>query len=133
MIWCSFFIFEFIIYTKLLSFKYLFFKQFVLFCFFIINCITVVFLLLTYIFLKTNSTDLYHFFFGFVKVSISLRLIRIFLLFKNRFFFLSFYISFSAFILFLKSFLSILFIYFFFFFYAFFCFCLLFWFSFFFH
>ena len=94
MIWCSFFIFEFIIYTKLLSFKYLFFKQFVLFCFFIINCITVVFLLLTYIFLKTNSTDLYHFFFGFVKVSISLRLIRIFLLFKKYKTFETFYRTF---------------------------------------
>ena len=93
-VWCSVFIFEFIIYIRQFSFKYLIFKEFVLFCFFIINCITVVFLLLTYIFLKTNHLDLYNSFFNLVKVFISLRLIRIFLLFKKYKTFETFYRTF---------------------------------------
>ena len=93
-VWCSVFIFEFIIYIRQFSFKYLIFKEFVLFCFFIINCITVVFLLLTYIFLKTNHIDLYNSFFNLVKVFISLRLIRIFLLFKKYKTFETFYRTF---------------------------------------
>ena len=55
--WCSILIFEFIICVKYLTFKYIIYNEFVLFCFFIINCLTVIFLLFTFIFLQTKNED----------------------------------------------------------------------------
>ena len=92
--WCSILIFEFIICVKYLTFKYIIYNEFVLFCFFIINCMTVIFLLLTFIFLQTKNEDAYRILFNFVRVFVSMRLIRIFLLFKKYNTFETFYKTF---------------------------------------
>ena len=92
--WCSILIFEFIICVKYLTFKYIIYNEFVLFCFFFINCMTVIFLLLTFIFLQTKNEDAYRILFNFVRVFVSMRLIRIFLLFKKYNTFETFYKTF---------------------------------------
>ena len=92
--WCSILIFEFIICVKYLTFKYIIYNEFVLFCFFIINCMTVIFLLFTFIFLQTKNEDAYRILFNFVRVFVSMRLIRIFLLFKKYNTFETFYKTF---------------------------------------
>ena len=92
--WCSILIFEFIICVKYLTFKYIIYNEFVLFCFFIINCMTVIFLLFIFIFLKTKNEDAYRILFNFVRVFVSMRLIRIFLLFKKYNTFETFYKTF---------------------------------------
>ena len=93
-LWCSFFIFEFIIYVKNLTIKYLLFKEFVLFCFFVINCFCLLFLLLTYIFLKVGNEEVHNILLNIVKVFVSLRMIRIFLVFKKYNTFRTFYRTF---------------------------------------
>ena len=82
-VWCTIFIFEFIIYVKHFPFKYLILNEFVLFCFFIINCITLLFLLLTFISLETNAESAHTVLMNIVKVFVCMRMIRIFLLFKK--------------------------------------------------
>ena len=82
-IWCLFFFFEFAIYKDHFSFKYLFAKEFILVLFFFINCIILIFLLLIFIFIKVGLDDLAKYFINFIKVLISLRMIRVFLLFKK--------------------------------------------------
>ena len=82
-IWCSIFIFEFIIYVKHFPFKYLIFNEFVLFCFFIINCVTLLLLLLTFMFIETNIEEAHTVLMNIVKVFVCMRMIRIFLLFKK--------------------------------------------------
>ena len=82
-IWCSVFIFEFVIYTKYFPFKYLVKNEFVLFCFFIINCATLLLLLLTFMFIETNLEEAHTVLMNIVKVFVCMRMIRIFLLFKK--------------------------------------------------
>ena len=82
-IWCSIFIFEFIIYVKHFPFKYLIFNEFVLFCFFIINFVTLLLLLLTFMFIETNIEEAHTVLMNIVKVFVCMRMIRIFLLFKK--------------------------------------------------
>ena len=82
-IWCLFFIFEFVVYKDHFSFKYLLAKEFILILFFFINCIILSILLLTFIFIKIGNDDLADSFLNVVKVLIALRMIRVFLLFKK--------------------------------------------------
>ena len=82
-VWCTIFIFEFIIYLKYFPFKYIFFNEFVLFCFFIINCVTLLFLLLTFIFIEANMEEAQTVLMNIVKVFVCMRMIRILLLFKK--------------------------------------------------
>ena len=82
-IWCLFFIFEFVVYKEHFSFNYLFAKEFILILFFFINCIILSILLLTFIFIKTGNDNLADSFLNVVKVLIALRMIRVFLLFKK--------------------------------------------------
>ena len=82
-IWCLFFIFEFVVYKEHFSFNYLFAKEFILLLFFFINCIILSILLLTFIFIKTGNDNLADSFLNVVKVLIALRMIRVFLLFKK--------------------------------------------------
>ena len=93
-VWCSILIFEFIMCARHLTFKYIIYNEFVLFCFFIINCLTVILLLLTFIFLQTNNKEVYRILFNFVRVFVSMRLIRIFILFKKYKTFETFYKTF---------------------------------------
>ena len=82
-IWCLFFIFEFVVYKEHFTFNYLFAKEFILILFFFINCIILSILLLTFIFIKTGNDNLADSFLNVVKVLIALRMIRVFLLFKK--------------------------------------------------
>ena len=82
-IWCLFFLFEFFVYIKNFSFKHILYKEFVLFLFFIINCTILLVLFITFIIILSDNKDLANTFINYVKVVISLRMIRIFLLFKK--------------------------------------------------
>ena len=82
-VWCFFFVFEFLVYLKYFSFKYILAKEFILFLLFIINCIILLNLLFAFISIKLDNENLAKFLIIFVKVVISLRMLRIFLLFKK--------------------------------------------------
>ena len=82
-IWCLFFVFEFIVYIKNFSFKYLLQREFILVLFFIINCIILTVLLLLFIFIKIDNDKMTDFFINVEKVLIALRMLRVFLLFKK--------------------------------------------------
>jgi len=82
-IWCLFFVFEFVVYKEHFSFKYLIAKEFILILFFIINCIILLVLLLVFIFIKLDKEEVADVFMNIVKVLIALRMIRVFLLFKK--------------------------------------------------
>ena len=82
-VWCLFFLFEFFVYFKYFSFAYILSKEFILFLFFIINCAILLLFFLTFIIIKSNNEDLSKTFINYIKVVISLRMIRIFLLFKK--------------------------------------------------
>ena len=90
-IWCSVFFFEFILYVRNIPFRYLIRKEFVLCCFFVINCFTLFFLLLTFIFLLVDKEEEHNVLMNIVKVFICMRMIRIFLLFKKYNTFETFY------------------------------------------
>ena len=60
-----------------------FMNEFVLFCFFIINCATLLLLLLTFMFIETNLEEAHTVLMNIVKVFVCMRMIRIFLLFKK--------------------------------------------------
>ena len=83
LLWCTFFIFEFILYAKNLTFKYLLFKNFTFFSFFIINLFCFLLLLLSYIFLKTGKEEVHNVILSIAKIFVSMRMLRIFLLFKK--------------------------------------------------
>ena len=82
-IWCLIFVFEFVVYIEHFSFSYILSKEFVLLLFFTINCIILVLLLLTFIFLKLEEEKIAILFLNSAKVLIALRMIRVFLLFKK--------------------------------------------------
>ena len=82
-IWCLFFVFEFVVYKEHFSFKYLISKEFILISFFIINCLILFVLLLIFIFIKVDKNEVADVFINIAKVLIALRMIRIFLLFKK--------------------------------------------------
>ena len=82
-VWCLFFLFEFFVYLKYFSFKYILSKEFILFLFLIINGIILLLLFLTYFSIKADNENSAKFLINFAKVVISLRMIRIFLLFKR--------------------------------------------------
>ena len=92
-IWCSVLIFEFVLWVKFLTFKYIVTKEFVFFCFFIINSLTVILLFLSFFFLYENE-DIYFTLFNLVRVLVSMRLIRIFVVFKKYNTFQTFYRTF---------------------------------------
>ena len=93
-IWCSVFVFEFIIYLKNFSVKFLLFNEFVLFTFFIMNCFTIFFLIMTFIFLLIEKEEVHFFLMSVVKVFVCLRMIRVFILFKKYKTFETFYKTF---------------------------------------
>ena len=93
-IWCSVFVFEFIIYLKNFSVKFLLFNEFVLFTFFIMNCFTIFFLIMTFIFLLIEKEEVHFFLMSIVKVFVCLRMIRVFILFKKYKTFETFYKTF---------------------------------------
>ena len=78
-----FFIFEFIIYKGHFTFLHLIENELVLISFFIINCIILIGLLLVYLFTRLEKEDVSKIFMTIVKIFISLRMIRVFILFKN--------------------------------------------------
>ena len=78
-----FFIFEFIIYKRHFSFKYLIENELVLISFFIINCFILIALLLVYLFTRLKNEHVAKIFMTIVKIFISLRTIRVFILFKK--------------------------------------------------
>ena len=82
-IWCLFFIFEYVVYKEHFSFKYLLTKEFILVLFFFLNCIILFVLLFVFIFIKSGHNTLADSFMNIVKVLIALRMIRVFLLFKK--------------------------------------------------
>lgn len=82
-IWCLVFVFEFIVYVEHFPFRELLQKEFVLCLFFFVNCIILLILLLTFIFLKVGENSLGSGFLNVAKVCIALRMIRVFLLFKK--------------------------------------------------
>ena len=82
-IWCLVFVFEFVVYIEHFSFSYILSNEFILFLFFIINCIILVILLLTFILLKLDEDKAALAFMNSAKVLIALRMIRVFLLFKK--------------------------------------------------
>jgi hypothetical protein len=81
--WCLFFIFEFIVYKEHFSFQYLLTNEFILLLFFLINCIILTALLFIFIFYKMEENAIAGYFLNIVKVLISLRMVRVFLLFKK--------------------------------------------------
>ena len=93
-IWCCFFIFEFIIYIKYLSFRHILFKEFALFCFFILNCFTILFLILSFIFLEVGNKKVHTILLNIAKVFVCLRMLRIFFLFNKYNTFETFYRTF---------------------------------------
>jgi len=82
-VWCSVFVFELTIYLKHISIKVLIVNEVVLSAFFIINFLTLFFLLLTFIFLMAEEEDGYIAFIYIVKAFVSIRMVRIILLFKK--------------------------------------------------
>jgi hypothetical protein len=82
-VWCLVFVLEFVVYKKYFTFKHIIAKEFILFLFFIINCLILLVLLLVFIFIKTDNESLANFFMNGVKILISIRMIRVFLLFKK--------------------------------------------------
>ena len=82
-VWCSVFVFELVIYLKNISIKVLIVNEVVLSAFFIINFLTLFFLLLTFIFLMAEEEDGYIAFIYIVKAFVSIRMVRIILLFKK--------------------------------------------------
>ena len=82
-VWCLVFVLEFVVYKKYFTLKHIIAKEFILFLFFIINCLILLVLLLVFIFIKADNESLANFFMNGVKILISIRMIRVFLLFKK--------------------------------------------------
>ena len=82
-IWSFLFIFEFIIYKGHFTFLHLMENELVLISFFIINCLILIGFLLVFLFERFDNEYVAKIFMIIVKIFISLRMIRVFILFKK--------------------------------------------------
>ena len=82
LIWCIPFIVEFVFYIKNFSFKYLFYKEFVLLLFNLINSIVLVLLIITFILYEDDSNSV-NTLMIITKIFVILKIMRIFMLFKK--------------------------------------------------
>ena len=82
-LWCLFFVFEFIVYKQHFSFQYLLVNELILISFYLINCIIFFLLLLVFIFYTMGKDIIARYFFTIAKVFITLRTVRVLFLFKK--------------------------------------------------
>ena len=82
-VWCSVFVFELAIYLKNFPIKMLLVNEMVLSAFFIINFLTLLFLLMTFIFTIADNDDCFIVFVYLVRIFVSIRMVRIVILFRK--------------------------------------------------